>query len=240
MSRLPRRLRAGYHHSSLRSRAAGTWAAGQRQPTLRRRDEGVEVLSAYPVGKPGCAPLPGRLDLSAPDWIQLLTVPGTTCSALAPRQAPPAPCSTWMGFTVAGASIRSQYGHPSAPRQTKRSREILCPPCAPTLHRKTASSGTEWDRTGATCPNDFVGLVGKCAARQPQSAPQTRCLYAGDMWPGPLPPAPSTAPWRRGSTQRREPRSPLRPHRAARRAWPRLLLDLRARVEASAEAANAR
>ena len=39
--------------------------------------------------------------------------------------------------------------------------EFLCPPRAPTLHRRAERRGTARERTGATCPNDFVGLVGK-------------------------------------------------------------------------------
>jgi len=53
--------------------------------------------------------------------------------------------------------------------------EILCPPCAPTLHRRTEPDGTARDRTGATCPNDFVGLVGKSAS----SLVSVRTLHMG-------------------------------------------------------------
>jgi len=51
-----------------------------------------------------------------------------------------------------------------APYQAPGRAENLCPPCAPTLHRRAVSDGTARDRTGATCTNDFVGLVGKSAS----------------------------------------------------------------------------
>src|SRR4051794_33132745 len=46
---------------------------------LRCGDECIQVPSANPIGAARCLPLPGRVDFKAPDWIQLLIVPGTTC-----------------------------------------------------------------------------------------------------------------------------------------------------------------
>ena len=42
---------------------------------------------------------------------------------------------------------------------------FLCPPCAPTLHRRAPSCGQARERSAATCPNDCAGLLGKSASR---------------------------------------------------------------------------
>ena len=65
--------------------------------------------------------------------------------------------------------------YPGAARQTKTPAEILCPACAPTLHRKTEPDGKARDRTGATCPNDFGGFLGKSAS----SLVSVRTLHMG-------------------------------------------------------------
>ncbi len=103
----------------------------------------------------------------------------TTQASSAPASLGPSKLATSSSATSARSSSVSSRAspstfwarplmdsiYPSAPRQTRRWLEILCPPCAPTLHRRAAACGTARDRTGATCPNDFVDLVGKSASR---------------------------------------------------------------------------
>ena len=67
---------AAGHLEEVRRCGRARYELGHR--SLGRGDEGVQSARRTRYLRPGRAPLPGRLALGAPDWIQVLTVSGMT------------------------------------------------------------------------------------------------------------------------------------------------------------------